>query len=1012
MRKIQLLILLFLGAMQIVLAQDRITVSGTITDASDGTILVGVSIVEKGTNNGTISDIDGRYTIEVSSNATLIFTFVGQKTQEVLVNGQSAIDVALESDLQNLDEVVVVGYQEVRKADISGAISVVDVGESFKETNANPLQSLQGRIAGVRVTTDGAPGTNATINIRGFGSFGSNNPLFIIDGVPTQFISGLNPNDIESIQVLRDAASASIYGARASNGVVLITTKKGSSDKVKVSIQTFNGVKWRRNRLDMLNAQEYGEVLFQALTNDGIAINDAIYGSGPTPTIPAFLDDAQTIPSADTDWQDEVYQAAYNQSYGISASKGGENGSFYLGLNYNHEDGLAVDTEFERISAKINTEYKVLNRITFGENLLVSNFRRVDIPELRTLESALYQHPLIPVRDNVGNFGGPVKNLGDRLNPIGQLTRNKDNDRNTWRIFGNLYTNINILKGLDLRASLGIDYSNTKFKAFNPRFVEGRFFNDNNGLFEENAFDFNTTLTTTLQYAWSNASHSITTLVGYERIHNTFEFFNTSAADFLLEGEDFQFIGAAANRTLGSDGGGNENGLKSIFGKIDYAYKDKYIVSFTIRRDGSSRFGENNRYGVFPAVSGAWKIINESFMDNVGFLEDLKLRASWGVNGNQEIGDYTFATFFGSDPNFSNYDLIGSNTNAQQGFFTTQIGNPDVKWEESEQFNIGLDMGFLQNRVYASLDYFVKNTNDLLVQPPLIDALGEGNAPFINAGDMQNKGFELVISYKSDYRKEFKYSVDFNISRYRNEVQVVRGEDEIIGGLTRISPGQPVGSFFGWFNDGIFQNQAEVDAHADQPGKGIGRLRFRDVNGDGVIDDEDRGFTGNPHPNFSFGTNFMAEYKGFDFSLFLDGVVGHDIYDDNIFLTDFFFFNSNHSAELLNAWSPENTGSSIPAVSTNDVNNEVRPSSYWLDKGTYVRIKSIVLGYTFPKAWTEKIKIARARIFIQAQNILNITAFDGFDYEVQTRSPLEIGILRQGEYPHNKSFTAGVNIDF
>ncbi len=1005
-------IFLLLLFAQLSLAQERV-ITGKVSSAHDQEGLPGVTVVVKGTNNGTITDAKGEYSLRVSeANVILVFSSVGYKTQELEANGQTSLDISLEEDVSSLDQVVVVGYTEQRKADISGAISIVDVEESFKESNANPILSLQSRIPGVTITTDGAPGTNANILIRGFGSFQSNNPLFVVDGVPTQFISGLNPNDIESIQVLRDAASASIYGARASGGVILITTKKGDSKEVKVGISAFGGVKWRRNELDMLNAQEYGEVLFQALENDGITPNDPIYGSGPSPVIPAFLDPEETIPSADTDWQDEVYQQAWNQFYGINISQSTETGSYYLGLSYNNEEGLARFTNFERYSAKLNTSFKVFNRVTIGENLIVSKVDRVDIPELRTLESALYQHPIIPLRDNVGNYGGPVANLGDRLNPVGQLDRNRNNDRETWRIFGNAFVDINIVKGLNLRTSFGIDYSNAKFKGFTPRFVEGRFNIDNNSLFEENAVDFNTTLTTTLQYSWSNSIHNVSALVGYERIHNTFEFFNTRANDFILENEDFQFINGAANRTQGSNGDGAENALKSIFGKIDYTLMDRYVASFTIRRDGSSRFAESNRYGVFTAFSLAWKVINEDFLSNVDFISDLKLRGSWGQNGNQEIGNYTFATFFGSNPDYSNYDFNATQTNAQQGFLTTQIGNPDVKWEESEQVNIGIDAGFLDNRIYVTADYFIKNTNDLLVQPPLLDVLGEGNSPFLNVGDMKNTGFEILLSYRSNYSKEFTYNVDFNLSRYRNEVERVLGDEEIIGGLSRISPGQPIGSFYGWFADGLFTSQAEVDAHADQPGKGLGRIRYKDINNDGVVDDDDRGFIGDPNPDFSFGLNFHAEYKGLDLSIFFDGVVGNDIYDQNVLLTDFFFFNSNHGVELLDAWTPENPGSSIPAVTANNVNNEDRPSDYYIDKGTFVRMKSLVIGYSLPKKIIEKINLSRARFYIQMQNLINITSFDGFDYEVQTRSPLEIGVLRQGDYPHNKSITFGLDLQF
>ncbi len=1020
MRKIVILFILWLAAIDCSLAQDKITVSGTVSDASNGETLPGVNVIEKGTSNGTITNIDGKYTVEVSPNATLIFSFVGLKTQEISVNSQANMDVTLESDFQSLDEIVVTGYTEQKKADISGAISVVDVGEAFKEANANPLQSLQGRIPGVTITTDGAPGTNANIQVRGFGSFSGTSPLYIIDGNQTFFPSGLNPNDIESIQVLRDGASKAIYGARAAGGVIIITTKKGKSGELKANVNAFAGVKWSRNTLDMLNARQYGEVLFQAQANDGLPIGNDVYSQDPNTgevIIADFIDPNQTTPSGDTDWQDEVYQPAYNQSYSVSLSKANDGSNFYLGLNYNREEGLARFTDFERYSIQLNNSFNLFDRVTIGENLLVSQFSRVDIPEPRTLEAAVVQLPVIPLEDNQGNYGGPFGQLGNYLNPVGQLDRNSNNRRRTWRVFGNLYTNINLVKGLDLRTSIGIDYSNARFSAFSPTFTEGSFRIDNNSLFEEQAEDFNTVWTNTLQYAWNNENHDFKVLVGYERVHNTFEFFNTSANGFVIENEEFQFIGAAANRDVGSDGNGGENGLESVFARVDYSLLDRYIFAASIRRDGSSKFGENNRFGVFPAASFAWKIINEDFMSGVDFLSDLKLRVSVGANGNeQSLGNYTFATFFGSSVVNSFYDISGSNSGNQQGFRTVQIGNPNVQWETEIQTNIGLDVGLIENRLYITADYFIKDTEDLLVAVTQPDVAGEGAVPFFNVGDMRNTGFELLVSYRSDYSKEFKYDIDVNVSRYRNEVKRVFGDDEIVGALSRISTGQPIGSFYGFFADGLFRSQAEVDAHAEQPGKAPGRIRFRDINEDGVIDDQDRGFIGDPNPDFSFGINFRADYKGFDLSLFIDGVVGNDIYDNFINFTDFFsnLNVSNHGTQLLNAWTPENPNADIPAVTTLGAQGfENQPSSYFIDDGTFVRLKSIALGYTLPTSLTEKIKISRARIYIQAQNLLNLTAFDGLDYEVLTTSPVDgIGVLNTGAYPHNKSLTLGLNLEF
>lgn len=986
-------------------------ITGIVVNKLTKAPIEGVTVQTK--NETTITDASGKFGLNGKEGESVTISFVGMKTTHFISKSSTFLTVEMEEGDNDLEQVIVTGYNTEKKKDLTGAVSVVKVSDALKETNANILASVQGRIAGVTISTDGTPGSNSSINIRGLGSIRNNRPLFVIDGVPTLEIDGLSPNDIESMQVLKDAASASIYGARASNGVILITTKKGKGRDVGITFDAFYGVKTRRDHLGMLNAKEYGDVLFAALRNDGLPTVDAIYGNGPDPVIPEFLDDNKTIPASDVDYQKEVYRPAYNQSYNLGLSKNSDRSSTYFGLNYNKEEGLAVNTNFRRITARLNSTFAVTPGITVGENLSVANINSVDI-DGGALPSVLYQHPIIPIKDNLGNWGGPVKNLGDRLSPLGQLDRNKDNIKKTWRVFGNAFANVNLFKGLSYNANFGIDIVNFQYKIFSPTFVEGRFITSDNFLTENSSNSLNLTVTHTLNYKWSAKKHDVQVLAGYEWINNKFESFNATGKNLFLEIPDFRYLSATAEM-VGIGGTGAELGIVSQFAKADYKFDEKYLLSATVRRDGSSRFGPANKYAVFPAVSAAWRISEEDFFQNgtaSAKISDLKLRASWGKNGNQEIGDYTYATFYSSQPDFTNYDVTGSNTNAQQGFGSTQIGNPKIKWETALQTNIGVDLGLMNNNIYLSADYFIKETNDLLVNPLLQAVRGEGNPPFINAGNIRNSGIELLLSYRNNGISKFKYNVDLTFTAIKNKVERVGedGKSEIIGSYSRISPGQSIGAFYGYVADGLFRTDKEVTDHANQAGKGLGRIRYKDINNDGSITPEDRTFLGSPLPTYLAGLNFNGAYRNFDISIFFDASGGNKIWDRNRFNTHFILFNSNHGKVLLNAWTPENPGSDIPALTTQNTNDEQRASSFFLGDGSYVRMKSVSIGYTIPPSVTSKVKISRARIFVQGQNLLNFTEFKGLDYEVLNTGTIDYGVLQENAYPHSKSVTAGISI--
>ncbi len=1013
MRRLIVLVPLLLALFNV--SAQELKVTGKVTSKPGNEPLIGASVVIQETGKATATNVEGMFSILAQTGQTLKVSYFGMETTRVKITSAGPITIQLAEDNKLLEEVVVTGYQSERKKDLIGAVSVLKMDEALKETNANLLTSVQGRISGVSISTDGAPGSNATINIRGLGSLKNNAPLFIIDGMPANDINGISPNDIASMQVLKDAASAAIYGARASGGVVIITTKKGNAKNVGVTFDAFAGVKTPRNHLDMLNAMEYGQVLFQALRNDGLPTTDEIYGSGPEPVIPAFLDDAKTIPSADVDYQKETYRSALNQSYNLGLSKNVDNSSFYFGLNYNKEEGLAVFTDYERINARLNSNFKVSNRITIGENFTVSRFGGVNNPG--ALPATLYQMPIIPVRDNLGNYGGPVKNLGDRLSPIGNLERNKDNRNRSFKTLGNVYANVNLVKGLTYKFLFGVDAVNYRASIFNPTFVEGRFSNTEATLTENSSNALNLNATHTLDYQLSKGKHDFRALAGYEWIHNKFEKYSASARGFFIETSNFRVLDAA-NTMSAVNGDGAEFALISQFAKLDYQFNNRYLFSSTIRRDGSSRFGPGNKYGVFPAASFGWRLSEEDFFKNTSLgskVSDLKLRFSWGTNGNQQsIDDYAYTTSYRKQIDFSNYDVTGSNATANVGYITTQIGNSNIKWETSIQTNIGVDLGLLSNRLYFTGDFFVKKSKDLIVNPILAAVSGEGNAPFINAGDVRNTGFEFLLSYRNENTRKFKYNVDLTFSAIKNKV-ISLGEDGqavYLGSKSRIISGQPIGEFYGYVADGLFRTQAEVDAHATQVGKGLGRIRFKDVNGDGAITPDDRTNIGSPLPKFFSGLNFNGSYKNFDCSLFFDTQVGNKIWDDNTFNYKFPLFVANHGKVLLDAWSPSNPDSDIPALTTRNTNDEQRNSTFFLGDGSYLRMKSIVFGYTLPKNITSKAKISKARIFIQGQNLLNFTKFDGLDYEVVNNGTLDYGVLTEAAYPHSKSVSLGINVGF
>ena len=1009
---------------------EEVTVSGKVTDGTTGEPLPGATIKVKGTNIGTITDSEGLYTVSFPENyQTLIFSFVGYQSQEIEVGGQNVIDVQLEADITALNEIVVVGYSSQKVADLTGSISVVDVDQVRGLPVNGVEQAIQGRVAGVQVTNDGAPGGGVSIRVRGYGTIGNNDPLYIIDGVPSKSgINQINLNDVESIQVLKDAAATAIYGARAANGVIVVTTKKGRDGVNKITFDAYFGTQVASNLPELLDAQQYGDVLWEAQRNAGSTPTNLVYGDGPNPVIPQFIDPDQIIPSGNTDWFDELFEPGTIQFYNLGIQNGSKDRQSFVSASYLNQEGVIKYTGFERFNIRVNNEFKLNKRLKIGQNLSLSFSEQVTVGNNRaiggTVMEAYLQPAIVPLRDINGDFAGPVNGLGDSGNPVMDAFNNRDNDRKVSKIFGNIYAEVDIIDNLSLRTNFGLDYNTFNLKNFTPAFETGILINPLSRLTQTNTIDINWVWNNVLKYERDFGNHSLTALVGTEAIRNTFEEFVAFRDDFLIDDVDFRYLNSGQGQQTNS-GFGTRWSLFSIFARVDYSFQNKYLFSASMRRDGSSRFSSNNQYGTFPAFSFGYRISEEDFFPKNPILNDLKLRFSWGQSGNQEIGDFASFTTFATRTNNTNYDINGTNNSVVPGFSLDQIGNPDVKWETTTQTNIGFDAGLFDNSLRLTFDYFIKNTDDILVQKPTLGVEGQARAPFINAGEMENKGVEIALNYYSKEYGDFSFEVAGNITIMDNEVISLSDEVEFLTGsvsnnstrgltISRTTAGLPIAQLFGHVVDGVFQNQQEVDNHPDQVGAAPGRLKYRDLNNDGEINDDDRQVIGNPHPDFIYGLNLMAKYKQFDIALFFQGVQGVDLYNFARYHTDFFFDPFNKHSRVLNAWSPENPDSSIPQVSTVNSNDELRPSTYFVEDGSYLRLKNLQIGYNVPlkASFMESL-----RVYFQAQNLLTLTDYEGIDPEVSLESfsspnrNLDLGVDR-GIYPNSRTFLVGVNVQF
>ena len=1031
-----LLSAMLIFASTIMYAQTEIT--GTVVDGT-GEPIIGATVMEKGTSNGAITDLDGNFKLKVEAGKTLVFSYIGFEKQEQ--PAQQGMQVTMSDNAAELAEVVVTGYQVQRKADLTGSVAVVKTEELKTSSDTDPMRALQGKVPGMTITSDGSPVGAGRVRIRGIGSFNSSqDPLFIIDGVPTTTnLSTLNMNDIESMQVLKDAASASIYGSRAANGVIIITTRSGKKgDKVKVDFSANLTTQFYNSQtmMKLANTAEYATAMAQAALNDGLdpvayASNYGLNLNAPAGTpiraydpatgqynnytvnglYDGYINSKRTMRYSDTDWLDQISRTGFAQNYDLSISNGTEKSSALFSVGYKKTNGILKYTDFESISARMNTSYKINNIVTVGENATITYSNQVDC---QPLENALKMAPTVPVYEEDGvTFSGPVGGMSDRQNPLRELYHNRDNRLKIWRIFGNAYVNITPIKGLLLRSNFGIDYDAGFIHAVTYTWHSDVVNNSTPSTTVSQANDMKWTWSNTATYNFTLAAeHTFNILAGLELHSQNRDDFSSYAQMFALENYKYMWPNAATG-TQRASGIAEGYHLISLFGKIDYNWKDLLLASFTIRRDGSSRFGENNRYGTFPAVTLGYRISQHL---NQNWIDDLKLRASWGETGNQAISNYAryglYAATYGGERNESTaYDLRadGSGGILPSGFRATQAQNNDLKWETTEQYNVGIDYTLLGNSLYGTVDAYVKKVKDMLINPAYLGSVGEGGASWLNGPSLQNWGMEFAVGYRHTTSYGFGYNINGNLDFFRSKVtylpETTTGSYVHTSKENLVESKKPYGSIVGYVVDGLYQNREEVLASGQENAR-VGGLKYADLDGNGVINEHDQTWIFNPVPNFSWGLNVELTYKNFDFTMFWQGVAGQDVYNNQKFQTDFYSITdagSNKGNRMLGAWTTANTSSSIPALTTNNTGNEGRASTYFVENGSYAKLRQVQIGYKLPDSIVKKLLMSSARVYVSGHNLLTIKSSSLTCSDPENPN---------WAYPNNTSFSLGLQVGF
>ncbi|MFW5972712.1 MAG: SusC/RagA family TonB-linked outer membrane protein [Bacteroidota bacterium] len=969
-------------------AQHRVT--GTVTSAEDGLPMAGVNVLVVGTTTGTATNTEGEYELVApSENATLRFSFIGFETQEIPIDGRDVIDVLLQVDPILGEELVVVGYGVQRRRDVTGAISRVEGDEISKIPTPSAEQALQGRVAGVQVIPNsGEPGSGATVRIRGVGTLNDASPLYVVDGMLVNDIGFLNPNDIESMDVLKDASATAIYGSRGANGVVIVSTRRASTERPVVSFSTWAGVEQLGNRVDMVNAREYAMLANELAQNEGIS---------------PFFDDPEAFGEG-TDWQDEVYRSAPMQNYQVSASGTTDAISYYISGNFTRQDGIIPRSEYQRGSLRLNNQYFISDFVTVGHNLTFTHTDSRAAPSV--IATAYRADPTVPVFNEEGDFAD-ASVRAPAGNPMATIEFT-NNDHQNNRIVGNAFVDIDLLQHFTFRSSYGVDVTRGEGRTFVPEyFVSPIQQSEQTSISVFNNFTNNWLWENTLTYQQFVEDHSINVVAGVTAQEFRFEELAGSRMNVVGEARNLWYLNAADAETQGNFNSAYDWGMISYLARANYGFMDKYLLTVTGRVDGSSRFGSDKRYGFFPSVALGWRISDEPFLRDVRPISELKFRGSYGVIGNDRIGAYPGRPTITSNLNA----VFGRDPSLQFGASLVDLANPEVAWESTSQFNIGLNVGMFENRLTAEFDYYNRTTDDILVQVPIPAYVGANSQPFVNAARVRNQGVDYNVTFR-DQIGGFTYRIGTVGSTVQNEVlSLGEGREEILGGpvgeggklATRTVVGQPIGSFYGYRVEGVFQNQDELEQFPRRGPERPGDLRFADVNGDGVITTDDRTFLGSPIPDFIFGFNAGFGYGGFDLDIDFNGQTGNVIYNAKRAAR---FGTYNFERTFLDRWTGEGTSDTEPRLTNAGHNYEV--SERFLEDGSYLKLRNVRLSYTLPGRLAERANMRNMRVYLNATNLFTVTEYTGYTPEIIGGGVLDVGIDR-GFYPPNRSFTIGLD---
>ena len=980
-------------------------VQGKVTSAT-GEELPGVNITIQNTTMGTVTDIDGNYTLTVNDpNAVLLFSFIGYVTQEIAVDNQSTINIVLEEDIEQLDELVVIGYGTVRKSDLTGAVSTVKAEELVKVPSNNPMQALQGKVAGVQVTSSsGAPGTSPVVRVRGTGTFNNSSPIYVVDGVILNDISFLNAADIQSMEVLKDASATAIYGSRGANGVIMVTTKQGQIGQETTF--TYSGeysIQQVTNPINLLNGREYATIY-----------NEIIPGS---------FNNIDALPN--TDWQDLIFQNAALHNHQISAMGASERMQYYVGLGYYNQEGIIDKSRYERLTLKLNNTYHLSDAVKFGNNITLSPYTQRVAPNVTY--AAYRAQPIEAAYLPNGDFAG-VNAVG---NPLASLAYSNDYNKG-FRSVGNIFTEVNFLKDFTFRSSYGVDFLFNKSTNFSPAYTV--FFPNGDPSNQKNTYSSLSKGTTdNLNWLWENTvnfykdigKHRVDAVVGYTMQESRSENMNLAGQNLLRDNSDFWYIQPEniydvsnnidnISRISNTVDANLYYSMISYLGRVNYTFDNRYILTATFRRDGSSKFASANRYAHFPSFAVGWNIINEAFMQDVNWLTNLKLRASWGQVGNEKVR-YT-ARYSQIQTNLN--VVLGEEQAAIPGATFGVTGNPDLKWETTTQTDIGLELGLMQNKLNIEVDYYRKVTDDILIELAVPGYLGNGVGAkkYVNAGSVLNRGIEFNVNWNDQINEDWAYSIGARGASLHNEALAIGGsagvDSTLVGGflsgpgVTLSRKGLPIGAFYGYKTDGVFQNQGELDNYPHLSNAGIGDLRFVDVNKDGRLTDADRTYIGSPIPTFTYGFDFSMTYKNFDFSMDFQGQLGNKIFNGKEVVRPDPY---NFEEKVWDRWTGEGTSSSVPRPSFGGYNYTA--SDYFIQDGSFLRLRNIALGYSLPSILTNRMKLDQARVFVRATNLFTWTDFTGYSPEITSDDVIDNGIDRGG-YPVPAIYSVGLTVKF